>query len=369
MKIIVLKENLKNGLSSAEHSINNRSSLPILKNVLIKTMNNKINISSTNLELAITHSVAGKIFENGSLTIPAQIFNHLINNLSSERINLEKNNYNLIIKTDNYEALIQGLNPEDFPIIPQINDLNNYLKINSNLFKESLIKVLAASQFSEIRPEINGVLFDYQINNFKLVVTDSFRLAEKTISDNSFTTTFDKGFKVIIPLKTTYEILKIFKQNEDLEIFFDPNQIFFRTPEVEIISRLIDGNYPDYNSIIPQNIPTEVFINKNELITALKLANVFTSRNNEVKLKISENKKTLEIYSADSGVGENRYLVPIKTNGPAITLSFNLKYLIDGLKVFENKEIILALNNNNKPSMIKSAEDNSFFYVLMPIKN
>lgn len=369
MKIIVLKENLKNGLSSVERSINDQSTLPILKNVLIKTENNKTFILGTNLELAVTHAMAGKIFENGSVSVPFKIFTGLINNLPTERINLEKNNHNLIIKTDNYEAVIQGINSDDFPIIPKINLPQYSFKIKSDIFKDALSKVICAAQFSELRPEISGILLDYRIENIKLAATDSFRLAEKTIPDNQFLSNLNQSVKLIIPLKTAGEILKTVKDGIDLEIFFDNNQILFKTDELEIISRLIEGEYPDYQQIIPKNFETELSVSKNEFLNALKLANIFSGKNNDVKLKIGENKKTLEVYSANAGLGENKYLVPVKASGTPINISFNLKYLIDGLKPYDSEQVILSLNNNTKPSMVKSEKNPLFFYILMPIRN
>lgn len=369
MKLIVLKENLKNGLSAVERSISDQSSLPILKNILIKTENNKTFILGTNLELAVTHLMAGKIFENGSVSIPFKIFTGLINNLPAERINLEKNNHNLIIKTDNYEAVIQGINSDDFPIIPKINTLQCSLKIKKSIFKDALLKVINAAQFSDLRPEISGILINYQIENIKLTATDSFRLAEKTIPDNQFSSNLNNSIKLIIPLKTAHEVIKTIGDDGDLEIFFDNNQILFKTEDLEIISRLIEGDYPDYQNIIPKDFVNELIINKNEFLNALKLANIFSGKNNDVKLKISENNKTLEVSSADAGLGENKYLIPIKSNGEPIGISFNLKYLIDGLKSYDSEQIILGLNNSNKPSIIKSEKNPLFFYILMPIRN
>ncbi|MBI2591808.1 MAG: DNA polymerase III subunit beta [Candidatus Brennerbacteria bacterium] len=369
MKIIVLKENLKNGLSSVERSINDQSTLPILKNILIKTENNKTFILGTNLELAVTHSMAGKIFENGSVSVPFKVFTGLINNLPTERINLEKNNHNLIIKTDNYEAVIQGINFEDFPIIPRINISQYSFKIKSDIFKDAVLKVINAAQFSDLRPEISGILMDYQIENLKLAATDSFRLAEKIIPENQFSSNLKQSVRLVIPLKTAGEILKTVKDNIDLEIFFDNNQILFKTDDLEIISRLIEGEYPDYRQIIPKSFATELSVNKDDFLNALKLASVFSGRNNDVKLKVLENKKTLEVYSANEGLGENRYLVPVKANGTPINISFNLKYLIDGLKNHNSEQIILGLNNSDKPSMIKSEKNPLFFYILMPIRN
>lgn len=368
MRLIILNNNLKEALRSIEGAIRDNLNLPILKNILIKTEDNKINFSATNLELAITYKVSGKIIETGSTTIPLNILANIVNNLTTERITLENKNYNLLIKTDNYEATIQGLNPEDFPIIPQINHLNKFFKINSQIFKNTLLKVINSIQYSEIRPEINGALFNYQIDYLKLTGTDSFRLAEKTLAADQFKSNYEEGFEIILPLKTLQEVLRILPDDGELNIFINQNQILFKTEEQEIISRLIDGKFPDYQSIIPQETKTELIINRSELINALKLTGIFSGRVNEVKFKIGENKKFLEIYSADSALGENHYLLPAKITGPSQTVSFNCRYLLDGLKFLNEKEIILGLNSDNQPAVIKTPEDKTWFYILMPIK-
>lgn len=369
MKIIVLKENLKRGLNIVEKSIGNSSALPILKNALIKADGNKINISSTNLELAITHSVAGKIIENGEVCVPFYTLNSLINNLPVERINLEKRDFNLIVRTDNYEAVIQGNNAEDFPIIPRIEKKADHLNCKSEILSGALLKVVNSAQFSEIRPEISGILFNYLVDGIKVVATDSFRLAEKFIPGKQFKSDKSQNFKLIIPLKTVQELLRILKDGEELDIFFDDNQILFKSPEMEAVSRLINGQYPDYESIIPQKTDSEILVNKDELINGLRLASIFAGRVRDAKIKSLENKKILEISSADPSLGENRYLISTKTNGGAIELAFNVKYLLDGLKMYESEDVILGLNGENKPSVIKSPQDQSLIYVLMPIKS
>jgi len=347
--------------------IGDNLNLPILKNILIKNEDNKISFSATNLELAVTCWAPGKIIESGSLTAPLNTFSNIINNLTTERINLENKNYNLLIKTDNYEATIQGLNPEDFPIIPKINQDSSFIKINSKIFKTALLKIINSIQYSEIRPEINGCLFSYQVDYLKLTGTDSFRLAEKIIPVDQFKSSFEEPFDVIIPLKTIQEVLRIIPDNNELSIFISQNQILFKTEEREIISRLIDGKFPDYQSIIPQELKTEIVINKNELVSALKLTSVFSGRVNEIKLKTGENKKFLEIFSADSSLGENQYLLPAKITGQDISISFNCRYVLDGLKSMDDKEIILGLNNDNQPAVIKSPADKNWFYIVMPI--
>jgi DNA polymerase-3 subunit beta len=352
-----------------ERAAGDNLNLPILKNILIKAENNRVSFSSTNLELAITHSLSGKIIENGHLTIPLHVFATIVNNLATERITLERKGFNLFVKTDNYEATIQGLNPEDFPLIPKISNTSNFIKINAGVFKEALNQTLTAAQFSDLRPEINGVLLKYGINSIKLAATDSFRLAERTILSDKFKSSFETGFEAIIPLKTAQEVARIMKSDEELSILPDENQILFQCGDQEVISRLIDGKFPDYEPIIPKTTATEIVVNRGEFLNGLKLAGVFAGRINDVRMKVGENNKFLEMHSADSALGENRYLVPIKINGPALSVAFNLRYLLDGLKPYNTEEVTFGLNGSDKPVVIKNAEDKTFFYILMPVKS
>jgi DNA polymerase III subunit beta len=369
MKLIVLSSKLKEGLTTIERAVRDGGSLPVLKNVFLRTEKNKIQISATDLELGITRFVFGKIIEEGVVSVPFQTIYKIITNSDSERINLESEKNNLLVQTDNYKAAIQGVNPEEFPIIPKIKNEKNHLEINTSILKGALIKIIPAAQASEIRPEIAGVLFDHQLTVTKLVATDTFRLTEKTLSSKQFKGNFNQGFKIIIPIKTIQEIIRIFPDDETVRIFADDNQVLFQAENIELISRIIDGNYPDYEAIIPKNIDSEAQIGRVQFINALKLVSSFSGKISEVKIRLLENKKTLEVYSANQDLGENRYLIPIKLKGkPFKEVSFNWRYLLDGLKTLEAENIIFGINGDAKPSILKSSEDQSHFYIVMPIK-
>ncbi len=369
MKIIILKSNLKESLAAVEKAISENNNLPILKNVLLKTYNNKIKIAATNLDLGITKMTSGKIIEEGGITVPFSTFYSLVNNSDNERIAIETDKNNLVFKTDNYSAKIQGVNHEEFPIIPKVENEENFIELEASVFKDSIHKVLSAAQISEIRPEISGVLLDFQMTMLKFVATDAFRLAQKTLNNNQFKANFKQGFKIIIPLKTISEVVKIFPENQPIKIFIDSNQILFKNDELELISRLIDGEYPDYEQIIPKAIDNEIIINKDQLMNAIKLASNFSGRTNDVKFKINESKKILEVYSANQYLGENNYLIPVKLKGEGFPeIAFNWHYFLDGLKVVDQENLMFGVNDNNKPSVLKSPEDTSYFYILMPIK-
>jgi len=370
MKIVILKNNFKNGLSVVERAVSETSHLPVLKHVLLKTVNGRLQLAATNLEQAVTRFVSGKIIEEGGLTIPFGALYSIISNLNDEKINLETKNNNLVLKTDNYEAQIRGLSEDDFPIIPKLENRENFVEISAAVLKNSLNQVLPAARISEIRPELSGALFDFQVTLLKIAATDSFRLAEKNIPDSQFKTNFTQPFKIIIPLKTVQEILRVFSDKEMINIAVDASQILLKNDDVELISRLIDGNYPDYEPIIPKNFETDVLVDKAHLVSAIKLVSNFSGKVSDIKFKIQPNLKTLEVYSANQYLGENNYLIPAKVTGAAFEdISFNWHYLLDGLRVIERESLFFGVNGNVKPALFKATDDNSYFYILMPIKS
>lgn len=367
MKLIVIKNNLKDILGINERAVSEHQNLPILKNVSVEAKGNTITLTSTNLEIAIQTTLLGKIVEEGKITVPLRTLLGVIANVPSDRLTLEQSKNGLEIKTDNYRAAIQGISAEEFPIIPKIKNTEHYIEIQTTAFKDALSQVIVASQHSDIRPEFNSVLFDFSLDLIKLTATDSFRLAEKSIYEKQFKSTHKEGFKILIPLKTCHELMKILKDEEILKIYHDEHQILFKTNTSDLISRLINGNFPDYQAIIPQKFSAEVILERQEFLNAIKLASIFGDRSNEIKIRISENKKALEVFSADQAIGENSYLIPAKIKGEVKECGFNWRYLSDGLKAFRAEEIFFGINDENKPALIKLNREASYFYIVMPI--
>ncbi len=369
MKITILKKNLKDGLNLIGAAVSEDNNLPILKHILLKTVNNKLQICATNLQLAISTVVSGKIVEEGAVAVPFTTFNGVIGGSGSERVDIEVKNNTVLIKTDNYDAKIQGLPESDFPTIPKIEKLTGHLVINSQLLIDSLAKTSYAVQMSEIRPELNGVFINFQPAVVKMAATDSFRLLEKTIYDSHFKSNVKNAWKLIIPIKTAQEISRIFGGDVEVEMFFDGNQVLVKNSETELVSHVVDGSYPDYEQIIPKATETEISLQKNDLIQALKLVSNFSSKINDIHLRLKDDKKVLEVYSANQYLGENNYLIPVKTKGNGFTdISFNWKYLLDGLKTIKTENLILGFNGESKPAIMKCPEDSSCFYIVMPIK-
>lgn len=365
MKIIILRENLKNAFLNVERAIGVSNILPILKNVLIKTEKGRIKISATDLEIGITSWVNGKIVEEGGITVPANIFGAIINNISDSKLELETTDSKLKIITEKSHNIIQGIKESDFPIIPTIK-VNEYLEIKTSDLKKSLNQVVCAASAADRRPEISGVLFWLKDKKIKLVATDTFRLAEKTIKSDDFRTELD-DIKIIIPFKTIQETIKICEDEKKVKIYIDNHQILFNFEDVELISRLIEGSFPDYEAIIPQDIQTSVYINKEELFNAVKLASVFVGKVSDIKIKTEEDK--MEISGRESAIGENKTNLEAEIKGEKQELVVNWRYLLDGLKGMESNNIFMGLNGEIKPILIKSEKEENYFYILMPIKN
>jgi DNA polymerase-3 subunit beta len=367
MKFVVIRSNIKEAIIAVQRATNENGNLPILKNILINTSENGIAVTATNLEIAITSFISGKVIEGGSITVPAQLISNLLNNLQSDRLNIESKETNIEIKTDNYNATLQGLSAEDFPITPKIQDIKHFFEIKGVFLKEAIQQTTIASQFSEIRPELSTILLDFSLENIKIAATDGFRLAEKTLAANLFTSHFSDPFHILIPLKTSQEIVRIINNDDTVKIYRDENQILFKTEKIELISRLNEGAFPDYSTLIPKSFVTEIVVNRDELLNAVKLAGVFSQKNNELRIIVHANKKSIEIASADQAVGENNYILPAKIKGDAVDVSFNVKYLSDVLRSIAGDEIFIGLQEETNPALIKSVSDSSYFYILKPI--
>lgn len=369
MKLILFRDNLKNGLLAAERAVADSSNLPILKNVLLRTVNNKIQLTTTNLELAITKLISGKIIEEGALSVPFSTFYSIVNNTTHDRINLERHDTSFLMKTDNYEAKMQGAIAEDFPLIPRMENTDRYMEIDPVVFQDALQQVISAAHISDIRPEISGVLFDFQMGIVKLVATDSFRLAEKIIDGSKFKHTLESGFKAIIPLRTAQELLRVISRTVPLRVHYDGNQMLFISDDVELMSRVIDGAYPDYEQIIPRESETEVTVDRAHLINAVKLVSNFSGKTNDVRITMDSEGKIIKVHSINQFLGENNYLVPARITGAAFTdIPFNWRYLLDGLKSMSAESVVMKLNGGSRPALFRPMQDNSFLYIVMPIR-
>jgi DNA polymerase-3 subunit beta len=366
MKLIILRTNLLEALGSVERAIGENVNLPILKNFLMRASGGGVEFISTNLEIAVERKTAGKVIEEGEATIPFSIFNSIIRNLGTERITIEREKDKIMVSSDNYESVIQDEDPKEFPIIPRIADVSRFLKVKAERLRDILRNISLSVQYSAIRPEISGVYLSQLNGVLSFVGTDGFRLSEIMVGENDFSSTME-DFSLIIPLRTVQEAVRMFNGVEDLSVFTDSNQILFESENEKIISRIIDGSFPDYKSVIPKDFKTTVSLDKNEFLNSLKLVSAFSGKANDVSLKTGENGKFLEISASDATLGKNVYKIPAKVKGDDFAVVFNWRYLLDGLKMYRGDEIDFRVSLD-KPAAITSPREPQMVYIVMPIK-
>jgi len=380
MKITILKEKLKEGINIVERISLKSVSLPILNNILITTEKNFVNFSVTDLEIGIKWWGLVKTEKEGKIAIPSRILSNLVNFLPNKPINLEIKDLNLLINCENYQTSLKGANPEDFPIIPQISTLEK-ISVNSKNFCQNLNQIVDIANYSSSKPEISGIFLSFQKNLVTMAATDSFRLGEKKLTLNSEDINISQGYSLIIPQRAAKEIINIFGEKEDnLNIYFSPNQILFEIlmpethhPQIHLISRLIEGEYPNYQEIIPKKYETSVFFLKDEIINHIKSASLFSGKINEIKLKIDPKKNQVDFYSQNPDIGEYHSFLNAKIEGKPCEISFNYRFLLDGLLSIVSKEkkpeVVLELINSEKPGILRLKGDDSYLYLVMPIKS
>lgn len=372
MKIEILKENIKSGLSVVERIISRNLSLPVLNNVLIQTEDSFLNLVSTNLETTIRFWVLTKIIKGGRVMVPVKIFSSFISSLPNDKITIEAKEQNLSVECKNFKTNIQGHNPEDFPIIPKFSAVEEFL-VDNNTFCSGLSQVIDVPLESQSRPEISGVYFHISKNNLKIASTDSFRLAEKNIILQK---SVNKEYSFIVPQKPLRDVLAILDGKiGELSIVFSGSQVLFDFPmkeikhsQVQVISRLIDGEYPNYQEIIPTTFKTSISLNKDEFLSQVKTASLFSGRINEVKISVNSSKKEVEISSKSPDLGESKSTAQASVKGEPMDVSFNYKYLIDGIGNIKSSEIIFEMNGAEGACVLRPVGDTSYLYVVMPIK-
>jgi len=363
MKVTVGYKNLKTALGLVEKIVSRNPSLPILNNVLIKTDNGRLKISSTNLEVGINYMIGAKIDEVGEIAIPARVFFDFINSVSDEKVTLHTKNNVLFVNSDKYKTQILGFDAKDFPIIPKVKT-NNGTILPSKVIRNLLYSVADSIAVSEARPELSGVYTDFSSKKITFAATDSFRLSEV-----SFEVKNTNQFSIIIPRNTVIELIRITSEIEgDLEIKVGDNQASFSNNDFEMVSRLIDGNYPEYKKVIPIKFLSRVLVEKNNLEKDIRLAGLFSSNISDIKLICS--KESITLSSKNSDRGEVETVIPAILKNDPFEISINYRYLLDGLKIMDSSEVVIEFTGNGNPLILKPHDSNKdLTYLIMPLRS
>lgn len=364
MKIECIKEKLLQITLKTEKITSKNPALPILSCLLLEVKNNNLQIKATNMDLGIESILPVKVETDGVVAVLGAVFSNLISNIQSGKsVFLELVDNNLQIKTEYSKTIIKSYPFDDFPTIPKVSDGLSF-GLDSKKFIRGLKSVYFSSSLSNVKPELSSVYIYTDNNNLIFVATDSFRLAEKQIkitNNNVF-------FNVLIPFKNIPDIIRIFEEVDgDISIFLSKNQISFSYDNNYLVSRVIDGVFPDYKQIIPNEVKTEVVVLRQDLLSTLKISNIFSDKFNQVNIKILPSKKIFEITTKNPNIGENINMVPASLSGDDIIVNFNYKYIIDCLQSIDSDSISLSFCGVSKPLTIRGVSDKSFTYIVMPM--
>lgn len=383
MEVICIQENFKKAVFNTERVTGKQVTLPILGNILLETEKGRLKLSATNLEIGILSVIGAKINKEGKITIPAKLLSSFINNLpSGDKIELKTENQTLYIKSGFYKAKIKGLDAQDFPIIPKIKN-EFILKLPAQKTKEIISRILVCISLNETRPELMGINIQFAENKVSLAATDSFRLAEENIviknneKGEEFPVFISKTSSLIIPANTFSEIIRIIgPETKEIEMIIEESQIFFKINEVIIVSRLINGKYPEYKQIMPTNFNTRAVLKKEDVLRAIKIASAFTNnKSGEISFFVDPKKKKVVIECQSQELGGNTTELTADITGPEQKIIFNPRYILDGINPLSSTQIAFLIKDNLSPISIKMINDdkgdvfNDYTYIVMPIKN
>ncbi|AKM82258.1 TPA: DNA polymerase III subunit beta [Candidatus Berkelbacteria bacterium] len=365
MIVSCTQENLAKGLGLVGRSVGTRTTLPVLNNILIKTEKGRLKLSATDLEIGIHTWVGAKVDEEGALTIPAKLLLDYINTNNDKTIDFSAKDLTLHLKSEHYKANIKGIDAAEFPLIPEVKKAES-LEIPVASFLNAITKTLISTALDESRPVLAGVFFKAKGNTLKMVATDSYRLSEQTVILNK---KIDNEVVFIVPQKTLAEVGRILSNaGEVVIVSAGENQVEFKLGETILVSRLIEGTFPDYEQIIPKTVKTTVVVKASLFSNAIKMASLFARESaNNIKLKIEAPDK-VSVLAVSPHLGDNTSEITGQVSGEGIEIAFNAKFLSDVLAVINSENVKLELSSNLAAGLIKAEKDNNFLYVIMPLR-
>lgn len=372
MKLSVLQENLAKGLTVASRSVASRVQLPVLSNILLATDQGRLKLSATNLETGINYWLGAKVEKEGTISVPAKVFTEFVTSLPTEKVKLETKENNLFVRCGNYQAEFNSLAATEFPNIPSIKGRPDISFAASGLVGAINQVAFAAAQ-DEGRPVLTGVLLIIKGKELILVATDGYRLSLKKLpTTKGIVESKELRKGLIIPSRTLMELARIMSEvsqekNIGLTITKKANQAIFSAPESEIISRLIEGQYPDFEKIIPDKGKTSLTVDLVELTRAVKVAAIFAREAANI-VRFSIDQKGLEITANTAQVGRNKIRLEAKVKGNGRKIAFNSRYLLDLLGVAEAKEINLEITGPLNPGLFTLTGDKSYLHIIMPVR-
>ena len=367
MKLQVTQENLNKALGVVARVASARGTLPILANVLIKTVNNRLSISATNLDIAITQHIGAKVAEEGAITVPARLMQDFIGSLPSGVIELKLEDHKLHITTDQYQSVVNGVLADDFPVMPAISagdEAGRAWTINASVLKKGLQQVIMAASSDESRPVLTGVLLQVSDGQLYAAATDSYRLAEKNLGANK------EDVRLLIPATAIHDLLRILGDYDDVvKVTHDDQQILFQANDSDLVARLIEGKYPDYRKLIPSEFAVEARVKRADLVNVTKVSSLFARESaGSVTINVDGTKNELSIRSVASQLGENTASASGAIKGSG-SITLNSRYLLDALHAFGGDEVAFCFNGKLEPTLLRDPASDDYVHIIMPLKS
>jgi len=375
VKITCKQQDLNRGLSIVSHAVSNRSTLPILANILLATDNGRLKLSATNLEIGINCWVDCQVHEEGSTTVPAKLFTDFVNSLSQTSVDIavpdDSNKMN--IKSEDSSANIKGMDSSEFPMIPSAEGGEPPVILEASMLKEMIAEVVIAASEDESRPVFTGVLVQVGNEQVTFAAADAFRLAVRSAplpGDNT------SHGDILIPARTLSELARILPSEGAVQMIVTPNrsQVLFHTEQIDLVSRLIEGNFPNYRQIIPKEHTTRAVVDTKTFAARVKSAALFArDSSNIARVKIDGGDGSgleagvVTIEATAEDLGDNVGVLNAAIDGPEQQIIFNVKYLADVLAVIGTPEVAIEVNAATKPGVIKPIGHADYTYVIMPM--
>lgn len=366
MKFTCTQENLAHGLNAVSRVASKSAVLAILNNVLIIAEEGRVQLQTTNLELAVTIGVRAKVEAPGRYTAPSRLLTEFISLLGNERVTLETVAGGLRVTSGHSHTTIKGTAAEDFPVLPT-HEATTTTTLPANTLRHALEGVVFAAANDESRPEISGILFHLKGNRCTVAATDSYRLAEYT---STALNPVGTDRRAIVPARTVQELLRLCPDDETVvTLHLGDDQARFLVGDVEMVSRVIEGQYPDYQQIIPTAWETKVTCDREELLKNVRATSLFCKSGiNDLSLTFDPAQKQVSLSAANTQVGEHETSISCDIEGAATTTIYNFRYLIDGLTSLGGRTVTIELQDQNTPGVLRNPEQPDALYLLMPIR-
>lgn len=363
MKLQVTQENLAKALNTVARVANTRGTLPILSNVLLKTVGTRLTIAATNLDIAITHFVGSKVSQEGAITVPARLMQDFVSSLPGGVIELKLEDYKLHITTDKYQSVINGVAADEFPVMPAMGQGQSWT-VPAKTLRRGLQQVIVAASSDEARPTLTGVYLHTSSGKLYLVATDSYRLAEKELMKTA------EDIHLLVPATAMHDLLRILGETDDeVEVVHDDQQVLFRVGDVELVARLIEGSYPDYRKLIPQKFAVTASLKRADLTNITKVSSLFARESaGSVTIKVDPDNKQVSIRSVASQLGENTASAGAEISGEG-DITLNSRYLLDALNVLGSDDVTFSFNGKLEPCVLREASGKDYTHVIMPLKS